>query len=73
MRKGFTAQSAYDLTHRSMLVNLSQFFFDNVHQEERLAYGETNNFLKFFLRLSKDLITVQAFEKDLMGNVVFKD
>jgi hypothetical protein len=34
-------------------VYLSQFFWDSMHSEERLAFKETNNFLKFFLEFSK--------------------
>ena len=46
-------QQGYDIGHKTLLVYLSQFFWDSMHSEERLAFKETNNFLKFFLEFSK--------------------
>jgi hypothetical protein len=44
----WTGAPGYDIRHRTMLVNLSHLFLDNIHAEERLAFAETNNYLKFF-------------------------
>lgn len=52
MKQGYdeerTGAPGYDIRHRTMLVNLSHLFLDNIHAEERLAFAETNNYLRFF-------------------------
>jgi hypothetical protein len=43
-----TGTLGYDIWHRTILVNLSHLFLDNINAEERLAFAETNNYLRFF-------------------------
>ena len=40
--------SGFDHAHSTALVNMGQFFWDAIHSEERLAFHENNNFVKFF-------------------------
>ena len=56
-----------------MLVYMSQFFWDSMHSEERLAFKETNNFSKFFLEFSKKEITTEKFGKNHLGYLEIKD
>jgi len=50
-----------------MLVNLTQFFFDNIYQDDRLAYAETNLFLRIFVKFAKSAIYPENFYKDQIG------
>ncbi len=56
-----------------MLVNLSQYFFDSIHSEERLTFCETSNFLKFFSKFALKYINVSQFEEDTLKNKRIKD
>ncbi len=78
MKQGFNNEftidiDGYDLRHRTMLVNMGQFFFDSIHSEERLAFHENSYFLKFFVKFAKKEITKNKFERDHMGNIRIKD
>lgn len=56
-----------------MLVNLSQFFFDSMHTEERLTFSETSNFLRFFSRFAQKHMTAASFEEDTLKCKRIKD
>lgn len=56
-----------------MLVNLSQFLFDSVHSEERQAFNETNNFLRFFAQFAKQAITKEKLSRDPLNNLYISD
>lgn len=67
------AEQGFDLSHRTMLVNLTQFFFDNIYQDDRLAYAETNLFLRIFAKFARASISTDKFNRDSVGQVQFKD
>jgi len=58
------------LRNRTLLVNMSQFLWDNIHTEERLAFHENNNFLRFFVKFAHKYMPKNKFAKDKIGNVV---
>lgn len=49
---------------------MSQFFWDNIHTEERLAFHENSNFLRFFIKFAFKYMPKNKFTKDKIGNVV---
>ncbi len=54
----------YDIRETNLLVNLSHLFLDNIHAEERLAFTETNNFLRFFTNFAASYITPDKFGRN---------
>lgn len=56
-----------------MLVNMGQFFWESMHTEERLAFKETNHFLKFFAEFAKKEILPSKFAKNSLGYTYIKD
>ena len=66
-------EKGLDLSHRTMLVNLTQFFFDNIYQDDRLAYAETNLFLRIFAKFAIASISTDKFYRDSIGQVQFTD
>jgi hypothetical protein len=63
----------YDIRHTNLLVNFSHLLLDNIHAEERMAFAETNNFLRFFTQFASSYITVEQFGKNEMNNIFIKD
>jgi len=64
-----TVEGGLDLSHKSMLVNLPQFFFDNIYQDDRMAYSETNYFLRIFMKFASTGINSDRFTRDSIGQV----
>lgn len=64
--------SAFDIAHSTFLVQLTQFFFDSIHAEERHTYHWTSHFLRFFMTFADECIHKNMFEKDELNNVRFK-
>ena len=49
------AKNGLSKENREFLLNFSQYFFDNIHTEERLNYDDTNVFLNNFETLVSEL------------------
>ena len=52
---------------------MSQFFWDNIHIEERLAFHEKSNFLSFFSKFALEYMSKNKFSSDEIGNVFICD
>ncbi len=71
--QGIMDETGYDVAHSTALVNLGQFFWDSIHTEERLAFSENNNFIRFFSSFATQFIKKEHFYKDEMDNVKIRD
>lgn len=71
--KNLGFKNDFDQTHRQMLVNSSQMVYDNVHNDERILFAETNNFIKMFSKFALENINQNSFLKDEFGNYKFSD
>ena len=65
-------KNGYDLAHTTALVHFGQFFFDSIHTDERNAFSEKNNFLRFFYHFAK-CFSQNKFGKDELNNLCIKD
>ena len=53
-----------DMAHRTFLVSWSQLFFDNLYQEDKMAFSEKDNFLRVFNKFADTELLPDRFEKD---------
>jgi hypothetical protein len=57
-------QETLDDAHRTFLVNFSHLFFDNLYQEDNMAFSDKDNFLRVFVKFADTELSPDKFERD---------